>query len=207
MIVGVLGDIHGDFSTVSDIMKANSNIKYWLCTGDVADKNLDYFSPPLQLYWINGNHEDFEKINQIDRGLLKIPNLFHIPNAKAIKINGISILGLGGNYSPKYYDVERKNLPKGRERHYTKNEVEKCTHIHNIDILITHEAPSPHLKFGKDVGRKEITRIIEKTNPKFHIFCHHHNFGVHEIIKGIKSICLDYPRKSWIKLNSETYEF
>ncbi len=53
MKVGVIGDVHGDFSTIERIMKANSEIKCWLCTGDLADETMEYFSPPAPLYWIS----------------------------------------------------------------------------------------------------------------------------------------------------------
>ncbi len=36
MTVGVIGDVHGDFSTIESIMEDNSEIKCWLCTGDLA---------------------------------------------------------------------------------------------------------------------------------------------------------------------------
>ena len=64
MKVGVIGDVHGDFSTIERIMKANSEIKCWLCTGDLADETMEYFSPPAPLYWISGNHENWDKIEK-----------------------------------------------------------------------------------------------------------------------------------------------
>ncbi len=81
MIVGVIGDVHGDFSTIESIMKDNSEIKCWLCTGDLADKTMEYFSPPAPIYWMSGNHENWDKIEKLDKGILKIPNLVHLANA------------------------------------------------------------------------------------------------------------------------------
>jgi hypothetical protein len=98
-------------------------------------------------------------------------------------------------------------VPKGRERHYAKEEVQKCMNTKNIDILITHEAPSPYCRGKEDIGRPEITEILKTTEPRIHFFCHHHKFGVYEPVCGIKSICLDRPKISWLKLFTESFDF
>ncbi len=207
MIIGILGDVHGDFSAVESIIKDSPEIKYWLCTGDLADKNLEYFSPRAPLYWISGNHENWEKIGNMDKGILKIPNLFHLPNAEVVSLDKTRILGLGGNYSPTYYGFKKAKLPKGRERHYVEDEVKKSMKYRNIDILITHEAPSPYCRNKEDIGRREITDILTATKPRIHFFGHHHRFGVFEIAEGIKSVCLDRPKTSWLKLDTESFRF
>jgi predicted phosphodiesterase len=165
MTIGIIGDVHGDFSTIESIMKDNSEIKCWLCTGDLADKTMEYFSPPAPLYWISGNH------------------------------------------SPTYYGFEKAKLPKGRERHYVESEIQKCMDSRNIDILITHEAPSPYYRDGEDIGRQEITDILKATKPRIHFFGHHHRFGVFEIAEETKSVCLDKPNTSWLKLDTESFLF
>jgi predicted phosphodiesterase len=207
MTVGVIGDVHGDFSMIENIMKDNSEIKCWLCTGDLADENMEYFSPPAPLYWISGNHENWGKIEKMDKGILKIPNLIHLANAETAPLGKARILGLGGNYSPTYYGFKKAKLPKGRERHYVESEIQKCLESRNIDILITHEAPSPYYRNGEDIGRQEITDILRATKPRIHFFGHHHRFGVFEIAEGIKSVCLDKPKTSWLKLDTESFRF
>jgi len=205
MKVGVIGDVHGDFSTIERIMKANSEIKCWLCTGDLADETMEYFSPPVPLYWISGNHENWDKIEKMDKGILNIPCLVHMTNAEIVQLGKTRILGLGGNYSPTYFGFKKARLPKGRERHYVESEIEKCLKSRKIDILITHEAPSPYYRNDEDIGRREITDILRATKPGIHFFGHHHWFGVFEIEKGIKSVCLDKPKTSWIKLDTESF--
>lgn len=206
MIIVVLGDVHGDFSTVEKIMKTNPKIKYWLCTGDLADRNMEYFSPPAPFYWISGNHESWEKIEKLDKGILKIPNLFHMQNAEVVSLDKTRVLGLGGNYSPSYYDYKKAKMPKGRERHYVEDEVKKCMKFRNIDILITHEAPSPYYRGSNDIGRQEITDMLKSIKPKIHFFGHHHRFGIFEIA-GVKSVCLDRPKTSWLKTDTESFQF
>ncbi len=141
----------------------------------------------------------------MDKGILKIPNLVHMTNAEIVQLGKMRILGLGGNYSPTYFGFKKARLPKGRERHYVESEIEKCLKSRNIDILITHEAPSPYYRNDEDIGRREITDILRATKPGIHFFGHHHWFGVFEIEKGIKSVCLDKPKTSWIKLDTESF--
>lgn len=205
MRIGLLGDVHGDFPSVAEIMKANEDITCWLCTGDIADETGSYFSPPSPLYWVSGNHENWDAIGGLGKGTLVIPNLFHMPNAVVIKISGAHVLGLGGNYSPKHYGYKMKDLPQDRKRHYTKCEVEKCARHRNVDILITHEAPSPYYRNSEDIGRLEITEVLKAVKPRIHIFGHHHKFGIYDIAKGTKSVCLDRPESSWVRLSLADY--
>ncbi|MDO8727178.1 MAG: metallophosphoesterase [Candidatus Methanoperedens sp.] len=207
MMIGVIGDVHGEFLTIESIMKDNSEIKCWICTGDLADKTMEYLSPPAPLYWISGNHENWDEIEKMENGILKIPNFIHMINAETVQLGKTRILGMGGNYSPTYYGFKKAELPKSRKRHYVKDEIEKCLNTRSIDILITHEAPSPYYRNGEDIGRQEITDILRATKPGIHFFGHHHKFGVFEIEKGIKSVCLDKPKNSWIKLDTESFRF
>ena len=166
MTVGVIGDVHGDFSTIESIMKDNSEIKCWLCTGDLADKTMEYFSPPAHLYWISGNHENWDKIEKLDRGILKIPNLVHLANAETFQLGKTRILGLGGNYSPTYYVFKKAKLPKGRERHYVESEIQKCMESRNIEVLITHEAPSPITVMARILEGRKSRIFSRQQNPE-----------------------------------------
>src|SRR5262249_29795683 len=60
MVIGALGDIHGAFDTVQDIMARHPEVQLWISVGDVASNNGEYFTPRTPLYWIKGNNEDFD---------------------------------------------------------------------------------------------------------------------------------------------------
>ena len=62
MIIGALGDIHGAFDTVHDIMQRHTDVPLWVCVGDVASNDGEYFTPTAPLYWIKGNNEDFDVV-------------------------------------------------------------------------------------------------------------------------------------------------
>ena len=62
MIIGALGDIHGAFDTVHAIMQGHPDVAVWVCVGDVASNEGQYFTPAAHLYFIKGNNEDFDVI-------------------------------------------------------------------------------------------------------------------------------------------------
>ena len=67
MQIGALGDIHGAFDTVQDIMARHPDVPLWVQVGDVASNDGEYFTPVAPLYWIKGNNEDFDVIARGDR--------------------------------------------------------------------------------------------------------------------------------------------
>ena len=48
MQIGALGDIHGAFDTVQEIMTRHQDVPLWVCVGDVASNEGEYFEPPAQ---------------------------------------------------------------------------------------------------------------------------------------------------------------
>ena len=151
MMIGVIGDVHGDFLTIESIMKDNSEIRCWLCTGDLADKTMDYLSPPAPLYWISGNHENWDEIEKMEKGILKIPNFIHMINAETVQFGQTRILGLGGNYSPTYYGFKKAELPKSRKRHYVEDEIEKCLSTKNHRYSQGNKTRNPFFRASSQV--------------------------------------------------------
>ena len=45
MQIGALGDIHGAFDTVQDIMTRHPDVPLWVQVGDVASNDGEYFTP------------------------------------------------------------------------------------------------------------------------------------------------------------------
>ncbi len=66
MQIGALGDIHGAFDAVHDIMTRHPDVPFWVQVGDVASNDGEYFTPARPLYWIKGNNEDFDVIAERD---------------------------------------------------------------------------------------------------------------------------------------------
>ena len=62
MQIGALGDIHGEFDVVQDILARHADVALWVQVGDIASNDGDYFTPSRPVYWIKGNNEDFDVI-------------------------------------------------------------------------------------------------------------------------------------------------
>jgi len=216
MRVGAFGDIHGDFASVRRIMRQYPEVPFWLCVGDVADAAGHYEPFDAPLYWIKGNNENFDLIASGD-----LPaGLHYIPNGTLRTIEGLRVAGLGGTYAPTMYDTPAAELPhpkKGsahateladRRRHFVREEVEGCTKMRNVDILLTHEAPRPFRVGGggHDAGKTPINEILAAMRPRLHLFGHHHRFAEAEV-QGVRSVCLDLVSKSCLLLDLPALEY
>lgn len=135
---------------------------------------------PIHTYTILGNHDDAELFYEY-AGKEIIPSLHLLPQGEVISIiigeSRIRICAIGGNYSPKYFPTDPAKLPQGRKRHYTQAHIDSIMENAPIDILLTHEAPLGFVvRGGSDLGRPEISDLIEKTQPKLAFFGHHHTY-------------------------------
>lgn len=195
MKICVIGDIHGSFSKLNEILEETESDLY-IQVGDLAqmDFNKSYYSVDKPVYFIPGNHERQDIVSSYHKtGVNVIPeiekNLFMIPFGHYFNFDGVIIGGLGGNFSPKRYQWNRKKLQYNRRKHFTISDVLKLTNI-DLDILVTHEAPKPFKYYPgmNDLGCQVVNDLIESTNPKYHFFGHHHKYW-HKDINGTKSYC------------------
>ena len=210
-MIAFVGDVHGDFKELSSRMKSHTGIKEWVQVGDLGGRDTPYSDFPSHLSFISGNHENWNEIEKMDR-LSHYTNLTHIPNGTLVEIDGIKILGFGGNYSSKFFEYPKDKLCQERRRHFVKEEFEEAIRIGTeteIDVLITHEAPSPYIKHWyeveRDMGISVITELIRKIKPKFHFFGHHHCMTTKEIGNTL-SIGLGRSHEEIYVLGTETLE-
>lgn len=215
MRFGALGDIHGDFASVRRIMRRHPEIPFWLCVGDVADAEGRYESFDAPIYWIKGNNESFDRIASGD-----LPaGLHHLANGTVQTVSGLRVAGLGGTFAPTMYDLPAAELPhpkKGsatateladRRRHFVRGEVEACTRLKNIDVLLTHEAPRPfRTARGNDAGKTPVNEILAAMKPRLHLFGHHHRFAEAEV-QGVRSVCLDLVSASYLLVEAPSLEY
>ncbi|MDI6917350.1 MAG: metallophosphoesterase [Thermoplasmatales archaeon] len=213
-MIGILGDIHGDFESTVKIMEKNS-VDFWLGVGDVASDSYEYFTPPAPFYWISGNNEDWDLIEEMDKGEIEKQNLHHLKNGEIYQIDNLRIIGLGGTFSKNFYNYKRKDLPhpknrdfqkSDRRRHFVEEEVESCKNAKNIDIFLSHEASMPFKIRGIEAGKWAVNYVIKNMKPKIHFFGHHHIFSVKEV-NGISSVCLDKIPKSFVLLDVKDFSF
>jgi Icc-related predicted phosphoesterase len=216
MRFGALGDIHGDFESVRRVMGRHPDIAFWLCVGDLADDQGRYEDVTAPLYWIKGNNENF--------GLIasgRFPgHLHYVPEARPIRVGGVTIAGLGGTFAPTWYDTPAADLPypggpaKARDdkrRHFVREEVDACKALRDVDVFMTHEAPRPYIVSGRhgapgnDAGKTPVNEILAAVRPRLHLFGHHHRF-TDELRQGVRSVGLDLASRSHLLIDAKTLE-
>src|SRR5690349_16753910 len=114
MQIGALGDIHGAFDTVQEIMTRHPDIPIWVQVGDVASNDGEYFSPVRPLYWIKGNNEDFDVIAEAIAGRPPAGTLFYLPNGGPYEVGPWRVAALGGTFVFLTHEAPRPFYPAGR---------------------------------------------------------------------------------------------
>ena len=215
VVIGVLGDIHGDFDSVRRIMRQLPDVHVWLCVGDLPDEQGTYHAVDAPLFFIKGNNENFDTIASA-----ALPeNLHFIPNAIRVEIGGVVVVGLGGTFAPTWYETAATDLPhpkKGsarateladKRRHFVREEVEACKAMRDVDIFLTHEAAKPFRPIpggrGPDAGKAQINEVLASMKPRLHLFGHHHRYTEQER-EGVPSIGLDLISRSFITIDTDT---
>jgi hypothetical protein len=225
MQIGALGDIHGAFDTVHGIMRRHDDIGLWVCVGDVASNDGDYFTPMAPLYFIKGNNEDFDVLAEAAAGRPPAPTLCYLPNGGPYQVGPWRVAALGGTFAPSWYNAPAASLPpsKGRKsaasslklgksrddkrRHFVREEVIACKALSHIDLFMTHEAPRPFYPAGRriDAGKTVLNDVLAALKPRLHLFGHHHEF-TDSMRQGVRSIGLDVVTKSYLLINVETFK-
>jgi Icc-related predicted phosphoesterase len=213
MTIGALADIHGNFDAMTRAMERHSDVPLWLCVGDIASRAGLYPEPVAPLYWIKGNNENFDRIAEWQAGKALVPNLHFIPNGTAVEAGPLRVAGLGGTFAPKWFDTAAANLPHtksdDKRRHFVREEVEACTRLRDVDILMTHEAPRPFVVVEKrrlDAGKPAINGVLAALKPRLHLFGHHHRFMESER-EGVRSVCIDRVNRSYLLIDADSLEY
>ena len=223
MLIGALGDIHGAFDTVQDIMARHPDVPLWVQVGDVASNEGEYFTPRAPLYWIKGNNEDFDVIAASLAGRSPAATLHYLANGGPHLVGPWRVAVLGGTFAPTWYHTAAAALPPSRgrrgsgaaiklgksrddkRRHFVRDEVVLCKGLSAIDVFMTHEAPRPFYPQGRrlDAGKTVINEVLTAMRPKLHLFGHHHEF-TDSVRQGVRSIGLDVVTKSYLLINPDT---
>jgi len=227
MLIGALGDIHGAFDTVQTIMKRHDTVPLWVCVGDVASNEGEYFEPVAPLYWIKGNNEDFDVIAEAMAGRPPAPTLHYLPNGGPYTVGPWKVAALGGTFAPSWYNTAAAALPpsKGRKaspglhgslklgksrddkrRHFVRDEVFACKALKGVDVMLTHEAPRPFYPAGRriDAGKTVLNDVLAAMKPRLHLFGHHHEF-TDSMRQGVRSIGLDVVTNSYLVIDAQTF--
>lgn len=194
--VYILGDHHGNYSAVFDIVnRAGVQDALLICVGDGGE---GFCSKKLQIkqfellneqfedigveYWSpRGNHSDPQYFD----GSINYSNFKLLPDYSVRQINGEKWLFVGGAISvDRCFRVEGRDYWKDEAFVLDENKAEKC------DVLITHTCPSwlgpshltgfPTQFYPRDLTlkdelgeeRQKMNRLFELTQPK-KLYCGH----------------------------------
>jgi uncharacterized protein len=225
MQIGALGDIHGAFDTVQDIMSRHGDVPLWVCVGDVASNEGEYFEPSAPLYFIKGNNEDFDVLAEAAKGRPPAAALHYLPNGGPHIVGPWRVAALGGTFAPSWYNTPAAALPpsKGpkpsalslklgksrddKRRHFVREEVVVCKSLTKVDLFLTHEAPRPFYPAGRriDAGKTALNDVLAAMHPRMHLFGHHHEFS-DSVRQGVRSIGLDVVTKSYLLIDAQTFK-
>lgn len=213
--VMIAGDTHANLKHVKNTLirrAANEGIPRILQVGDFGfvwtnrsgDLNgeLDVLSGILvkneiNLYFIEGNHEDYDLLESLgakpdnDSMLEIVPNIWHIPRGFAWDWDGVRFLGIGGAVS-----VDRGPLnPDPRRDAYwwpqeniTQRQAARACDVGKVDIVVSHDGPefdggflatslaplAEKIDRASRSNRHAITAVVQATNPSALFHGHYH---------------------------------
>ena len=146
----------------------------------LLNKDLEPF--PVPVYYINGNHEDFDNL---DTEYLKHLNIHYIAQGSIVEVGDYVIGGIGGVHSSVKRTFRTEDLTGADKRFYTLNDVEKLLNdnrSHRINVMVTHQAsagviPEKKTKRWKpywEEGTKDFEKLLNLPKLRHYIHGHHH---------------------------------
>jgi len=147
-----------------------------------ADADLMFLNdnPPPPLWFIAGNHEDFDELNERMRQVTRQASDFEVDcyghvwcirDGFVVNLPGdLRVGGLWGidNISPR---ARRGLAARGYIRARSATELA----VSRFDVLLTHDSPRDAIFDG--AGSELISDIIQMANPRFAFFGHYHGEG------------------------------
>jgi len=205
-MICILGDIHGKFEAIQRAMTL-PGVSAWLQVGDLGGEKIAYPDLPAGFWFIKGNHENWELLSSTPRApggpYLENGYVYNLPLDEG---RSIVVAAFGGNYSPVYWDHSKPDVPISKHKHFLSEEVDSLMESQaKVDILLTHEAPSPYMIKGTDCGKQMITALSAGLQPRLHAFGHHHRYGVYRY-GGVKTVGLSFGWSDCILWDENTGE-
>ena len=176
----VLGDAHAD----EEGKRAALSAAYDDAGADVAVQagDLLWYDLPVETWFVAGNNEAFDTVDTLRAGETPdgVRNA-HLLASAAADVEGVRVAGLSGNYAPTQYDKPRAELAGDRRRHFVREDVERLADLDDVDVLVTHEAPTGLLYYGYDPGCERIDHLLDALAPDLCLVGHHHKHREAEV--------------------------
>ena len=187
--VGVLADFHGDHKREAlEYFLAQTQPDQLLCVGDVQD----YEPYPVPLTFIRGNHEDWDLLAQLANGQLTVPNLYYLTDDERLTIGDLSVIGIGGNWSP-----TGKLAPK-----YIRPDYLARLRTQHADIVLSHETPLYFANGERERTLEPLRELCKLLRPRLWFSGHHHWYET-ETLGRTEIISLGKWPHEWVVLEIE----
>lgn len=192
MAIAILGDIHSNLDSLHNFIESHPNVEHIIQVGDLglffseelAKKDKDWKRWPEQVaktlakkipfkvpvYFIKGNHEEFESL---ESPFLHFLNIHYIKQAEVLTLDKYTFGCLGGIYSPKYFTQKSESLIGQQKRFYTEQEISLLS-SKTFDYLVLHEGPLGIIPKGESHGSLVLKNLISTVKPKITFHGHHH---------------------------------
>ena len=221
-LIIVMGDVHGDWGSLNEVLNSHPNIAMVLQCGDfgwwprVSSKYLPrpiaIKNKKVKILWCDGNHEDFEEIKQFKDSEI-LPNVFYMERGSIAELpDKRKILFIGGGLSIDRKDRIQRSGDYGwfEEETISQKDIEELPD-EKIDIVISHTAPESFKLidyhndglYPKDPSRKALDYVLEKYRPKLWYFGHMHKFqmGKYKDCTWIGLSAAGFGDRWWIPLD------
>ncbi len=184
----VLGDAHADEVPKREALLA----AYEAADPDVALQvgDLQHYDLPVTTYFVAGNNEDLDVIDALRAGDRPsgVSNA-HLLAGTVAEVEGLRVTGLSGNFAPTRYEKDREELEGDRRRHFVRADVESVAAAEDVDVLLTHEAPTGLLFYGYDPGCQHVTELLSRLEPDLCLVGHHHK-DARATVEGVRVVSL-----------------
>jgi len=146
-----IGDCHGNFERLDQILSEEEPFDLFISVGDFSDGSIPENNWGGRGYYVKGNHDDFECLKQLEL---------------CQELRGITVCGLSGM-------IRNKNFLKDTDNNISFREVLYLSHLKNVDILVTHQAPTGVFN---GMGEPVLEELLNYLVPKIYVFGHIHRF-------------------------------
>lgn len=188
--VGDFGLYHSEDSIGSDKKILKKHNQFRLAEKIISKLQSKTLDPlPIPLYYIKGNHDDFDNLDSVE---LRRLNIHYLPQGSITEINGRLVGAMGGIFSPKRRTLDASNFTGREKRFYTLTEIDDLLADYRsdaVEILVTHQAADGVLPEKCAEGTKDFVPLLKMRKLRYYLHGHHH-ISYEENVDGIQCIGL-----------------
>ena len=153
----LLGDCHGNFTALDEVLTKESPFDFFISVGDLGYSDdwslLRKWAP--RGYYVRGNHDDSYNEGLFPLGIVQ-------------EINGLTVAGLNGI-------IKTRNFMRGTADNISFGEVLYLSHLKDVDVLVTHQAPTG---LYPSIGEPVLEELLNYVSPAIYISGHVHQYKV-----------------------------